>query len=200
MTNDRLLSDTRRIIPTLRACIIELFILVFTIHLSAGGKRGLLTNIHALQIAAHETSASHSNGRIIYWKLGNFWVAVNDGRNAASYASPLVSGQFSSALFFFPIRRDLFASKDPLDPTTVGVVGDFPVFFSPFRLSPISLSFLSQFSECCLDFDIYDRRTDFTISSIFQVLGNKLAVEKLAFCSRLKWHLKFPKLNPITFS
>lgn len=34
VTNDRLLSDTRRIIPTLRACIIELFIPVFAIHLS----------------------------------------------------------------------------------------------------------------------------------------------------------------------
>lgn len=148
VTNDRLLSDTRRIIPTLRACIIELFILVFTIHLSAGGKWGLLTNIYALQIAAHETSASHSSGRIIYWKLGNFWVAVNDGRNAASYASPLVSGRFSSALFF-PTWRDLFASKDPLDSTTVGVVGDLLVFFSPLHLSPslpVSLFFFLYLS------------------------------------------------------
>jgi len=64
VTNDRLLSNTRRIIPTLSACIIELFILVFTIiHFSASGKWELLTNIYALQIASHETSVSYIAGK-----------------------------------------------------------------------------------------------------------------------------------------
>lgn len=107
VTNDRLLSDTRRIIPTLRACIIELFIPMFHTSLCRWQVRAINKHLRFTDRGTRNERITYicSSGRIIYWKLGNFWMAVNDGRNAASYASPLVSGRFSSALFFLPFER-----------------------------------------------------------------------------------------------
>lgn len=77
VTNDRSLSDTRRIISTLSARIIKLFIPVFAmyVYFSASGKLEGAINKH-LRFTDRGTRnparASHNNGRIIYWKLENF--------------------------------------------------------------------------------------------------------------------------------
>lgn len=106
---------------------------VHHIYFSASGKWELLTNIYALQIGSHETGASYSSGRIIYWKLGNFWVAVNDGSEMLFVCFAARKWRFSSALFLV-----LFASKEPLDSSVVSIIdGTLDLFLFSFS----SLSF-----------------------------------------------------------
>jgi len=69
-----------------------------------------------------------------------------------SCASPLVSGQFFSALFSL-----FFTSKDPLDSSAVSIVGGALVFFT----------FLSFFLFLSFSYHSLAVPSDFMISSIF---------------------------------
>lgn len=82
--------------------------------------------------------------------------------------------------FFLYRAADLFDTEDPLDFSAVNVIGvtvsffSFPSFlpfffvsisYSVFGFAPL-LSGLVPLERVPLDFDFYDGRTDFTISSI----------------------------------
>lgn len=119
-----------------------------------------------------------------------------------SYASPLVSSRFSSARFSllpslfllllsFSFSLLLFASKDPLDSSVVDVIRGVLVVFSPLYISLSLALLLYRGLVSCLDFDFYDPRTDFTISSISRAFywhryGDEVAAVKLALEPRTR--------------
>ena len=127
------------------------------IRFSASGKWKLLTNIYALQIASHETSASYNSRRIIHWKFENFWVAVNDGGEMlfmcfVTHKWPI----FLCSFFLVDFSKIFWRSIGLFDSRYHWWCPSLFFSFFPFLSLSLSLSlflsFIAQFSKILLGF------------------------------------------------